>query len=448
MEWEKKKNRKEKYNLNHYIMKYINKTNKLLVVKIDQYRLIFNLNRKVPITSTSIYLICEERTWSEVIGHTDFYISIFLPTKEKKITSNPNLQFVWHAFDDKSKMAYLPANKVKNYDHNNIPSEAYLRKYGKMLSYNKFVEKFHTTHFEKGYNLRFEVREDVTHIYSQNENIGSCMSNKSFLTDMYEEVGCNILTAWNGDEVYGRAIVWKNHELVSGEKNYPALLDRCYAVDNTIKDLMGIYAKEQGWDVRRSNCSYYDEFESGNKYRIPIRKDNIPWLDTFRQGMIMEGKPYATNDAYENGITLQDTDGSCLDTLICHHCGCEIIIGEEIKIDGYSYCQDCTVYSEYDNWILIANARQDIDGNWFSKENDNFECVDGNWYYNDDRRIRWDGINNEYILRIHAVFVESENCYTHEDNVVVCKECGANVLKTNVNEDGLCRNCIKVKTTV
>jgi hypothetical protein len=427
-------------------MKYINKTEKLLVVKIDQYRLIIDLRRGYPINQNGNYLNTGEGTWPNVMEHTDFFISTFLPTGEKLITCNPDLQFVWHAFDDKSKMAYLPSARVRQYDHNNIPNEKYLRRYGKMLSYNKFVEKFHTQHFPKGYNITLEVRDDVTNIYNQHENVGSCMSDKNYLTDMYEEVGCNILTAWNDGEVYGRAIVWNNHELVQGEKNYPALLDRCYAVSNDVKDLMRDYAVKHGWDIRQSDCSYYDEFVSGNKYRIAIRPNYIPWLDTFRQGVLIDEKPYATNDAYKRGKTLQNTDGTELQPLYCDCCG-ELIEEEKVLyIGGDSFCRNCAVLTENEGWILREDAQMDVDENWFRAGDENYYLINGEWYYCQDRRIVWDTYTQEYILKSEAVFSPDGDGYTHRDNVKECKECGELVYE--VNEEGLCTNCIEVEVKV
>lgn len=422
--------------------RYIFQSDKFASFKMDGMKYFFRIDNGEWHRPKRYNDLCSLSTFSEFRDGFEFlktcHIGTFLETGQKFLTGNADLQLVWYAIQDHKKMAYLPHTKVSKYNG----TDAYLEKHGKMLSYGKFCDKFSTEWFPQPCANDLSIEKEIVDVYNDDSKIDSCMSGADDLVDFYEEMDCSILVARDCDgNVTGRAVIWHNPILVSGEKNYPALLDRCYAVDERIKTKMRQFATDRGWDVRNSDEPYFSSFRSGNRYNIACCRDNnIPWLDTLK--FYQDG--FINNFS---GKSMQNTEGSTVNSLVCSHCGNEIDEDEVNYIDDSPYCNDCVVYSvHYGECILQDDAVYcECIGDWISEDDESFECVNGNMYPVNDGVIVYDELDECYIMTDDSVWCDSETITTHRDNAHLCDECGEWFTDKLEEIDGksLCPECLK-----
>lgn len=357
------------------------------------------------------------------VFNDDLYVGNYIDEDIKYITNNPDLQLVWIAYSDASKLAYLPARKMDGYKRAE-DKDAYLTKNGKMLSYGKFCTKFGTSFFPQPCSDSIQIEDCVEDVYMEKDaHFKSCMVGKSHLVDFYDEMKCKIITARDCEgRLTGRAILWP--EMKCFEGGLHKVLDRIYGNSEMVKDAIRAYAVKNGIDVKVNNGSDCTEFESGRYYYTTLVRDSqIPWMDTFLY--YSNGKIY--NDPCESDKELQNTDGSNVYTYNCAYCGCELS-DDDIIIDAYGNeaCDNCVIYVEGraehypEDQVMFCHATNEM----VLINDEDYQEVGGEIYPIDGDFIRYDEYDEKWIMAYDAVYCESEEMVTHIDNATVCEICG------------------------
>jgi len=285
----------------------------------------------------------------------NLWICYNLDTEKRFLSIDADNAITWIAYDDPSKMAYLPAKFHQKY--NLCPQDKkkdFLTKNGRMLKYNKMLERWPVLsgYIKMPIYYTFEVSNDVVAAYRS--KVDSCMQGKDDLTDFYEEAGCSALIARSNDdgEIIGRAVLW--------HIDAATYCDRIYALDADIIENMQDYARSQGYILRKHNNAEPTKWEDDKRIKILApRLDYIPWMDTFYQGYLDNGDLWMTNYSTGDGISLRDTSGTdaTRPRIYCEGCG-EYLDDDDyiIYVCGDPYCEDCTVTDNNGNGILNERA--------------------------------------------------------------------------------------------
>lgn len=242
--------------------------------------------------------------------------------------------------------------------------------------------------------------------------------------EIYEDKA-KLLICKKEDKILGRAIVW---ELPEG-----TFMDRIYTCYDYLENQFIDYAQSQKWHYRRNNCllsdgdyqEWYgpeDNYTDYREYDLTIQLDRnytyVPYIDSFRY--YNKDNNTINTSPYKGSYCLSNTDGSYGDddytTFVCEHCGAEIRSHNDDIPFGWHYseyedaylCDDCAVYcSGLDDYVSIGTPTiEAIESNGikliypesYIKEQEDYVCVEGQWYNIDNNRIKYDEETDSYIL--------------------------------------------------
>ena len=210
-------------------------------------------------------------------------------------------------------------------------------------------------------------------------------------------------------------------------------MDRIYTCYDYLENQFIDYAQSQKWHYRRNNCllsdgdyqEWYgpeDNYTDYREYDLTIQLDRnytyVPYIDSFRY--YNKDNNTINTSPYKGSYCLSNTDGSYGDddytTFVCEHCGAEIRSHNDDIPFGWHYseyedaylCDDCAVYcSGLDDYVSIGTPTiEAIESNGikliypesYIKEQEDYVCVEGQWYNIDNNRIKYDEETDSYIL--------------------------------------------------
>lgn len=166
-----------------------------------------------------------------------------------------------------------------------------------------------------------------------------------------------ILLNDNG-ELMARALNWKAKD---SEGNDVIYLDRVYAINDNLKNIIYDWGKKQGYLTYKDNERLY--------ININIDEDQpMPYLDSFcfysTKGVL---STHSGVNPYEIDCVFQHTEGLTIYDIAtprCSNCGESMTRGEECYSDTSecSCCQDCATWSNYHNTYVLDNRVVNING--------------------------------------------------------------------------------------
>lgn len=192
----------------------------------------------------------------------------------------------------------------------------------------------------------------------------SCMRSSACqeYLDIYTNNDVEMLIAIDTDnKLHGRALLWPRSmwNMNYFEKsNY--IMDRIYGTEVTINRFIN-FAKENNW-VYKKYQNFSDNrtfiYDNGDGYsaidkKMKMNLDSIdfcyyPYVDTFNT--LVDYDNFGLKN-FGDGDKLTDTGGGTesRNGMTCIDCGHEINEDDARWIDDDAYCDDCVVYSEYDD---------------------------------------------------------------------------------------------------
>lgn len=286
----------------------------------------------------------------------------------------------------------------------------------------------------------------------------------------YDDVpGLKILYGTSEKGLAYRALFWLVE--INGKKRF--FIDRIYSTD-IVNSSLTTLAKRRGWMWRRFDSSTI--YDGDTKINEPVL---FPSNIDFMARGVTEGTPYMDTLCYYddgmgfrtdergNAISVQDCSGHALGgSFECESCGSCIDEDDIIYIDGNAYCEDCVTYCEgCGEYHVESNVNMVECGEHFYCEeyalNHNWnqcdecgewrrDCIcaeDGNMYcedcYND--KFTWCEECECEMLREDSTEGPDGNWYCEDcynNKFAVCEECGDVFIKDELNEDGICENCV------
>lgn len=252
----------------------------------------------------------------------------------------------------------------------------------------QFVGRFKAAEKLGDFNFA-TTADDIDRIYDQVCS-DSCMRGRE-VGEFYHCVKAQVLYLRNGDEIVGRAVVWK---ITEPDITY---MDRIYGAEGEqdwVEQKFMDYAKTMGWYHKRSQ----DRFQNtpyvspegevrwfAMKIKTPncIEADFYPYLDTFKSG----GDKSLYNEYGMGEYDYEHTEGHRTDE------------DEEA--------------AEHEGEVQLEN------GDWCDE--DDAVIVDGDYYHRDDCVICHR--TGDYILESDAYAIQisrNETIYIHEDYVNRC----------------------------
>lgn len=296
------------------------------------------------------------------------------------------------------------------------------------------------------------ITDEVEKIYKMpvHEHSGtlasSCMRNDSghdcrHYSDFYDSIGAKIAYTLAADgRLLGRALLW--HGVINKDTNEEfCYMDRIYGSESMIMAFKewaeenGFYSKiEQSYN--NSKLQLGSNFVSNYHFNAGCcidEFDGVPFVDT----MCYYSGRYITSYGSvnrENSYCMQNCDGSvpCSgEECCCHECGANLDECERYEIDGNLYCDECCVYSEYNDCYII---------------NEEATMVGDDYYYNSEisscGHCGCDIAPSENTIETASGDTICESCYErHYDICEVCNEVVSNNDIVEVDGRRLCNSC-------
>ncbi len=286
----------------------------------------------------------------------------------------------------------------------------------------------------------------ITDNYRNSIGGSSCMTeNDGGYTRMYENNPDRFqqltMKYCNGS---ARAIV---HKLDNGKY----LMDRIYS-DNDLSGKMQDYAIKQGWFYRWSNeasthgiCFNGDKIDDYNEMIVSgLSYDNgeVPYMDTLTEYRLQGSKMdiFHGRASYSSDGTLDSTKGQLENRISCENCGETMSDDDTFNAGDTILCRDC--YGE--NYFYCESCNEDFHNNdGVYIEDDEVRvcqsCADnsGNYYQCDN----CDKYHSQPTTETNDAYNLCESCLF--DKYTVCESCDGWYPSSDINDDGLCADCIE-----
>ena len=332
---------------------------------------------------------------------------------------------------------YLEWERLSNYQNETAESNAYRERVAVMTRPGRFFKKFgiedpqrleYITSLFIDYDLEVVTGEDIRKFYrggayTSHESTtlhSSCMKYTKCQPwfDIYVE-NCDMLIAKDPEgKIYGRAIIWKNVELVDHDSPI-TFMDRIYGSDAFVHSAKR-YAQAQGWyhKTQQNYCSHqFVTCPDGSRIedaalRVPIDKtyDHYPYMDTMST-LTCNETDVANCRNWGAALDLDDTEGGGLNDIFTS-CSC---CSNRIYEDDIEYLPDdspCCSHCYNDQTVECHGC---WDRHWVD---DVIESVEGNFYCErcaDRRRCEVCGI------------VVDDLITNQHTNQTVCESCNVNI---------------------
>jgi hypothetical protein len=297
----------------------------------------------------------------------------------------------------------------------------------------EFTNKFKAALEKKGERILLVKGDDIAFWYksenywSQYYTLGnSCMKEKpSSYFDIYVKNPdkCQMLCLVEEDEndgkekLKGRALVWKIDTIkgsvsVPNPEKFEYLMDRQYAIDDSIVQKMRDYAVSEGWAFKANNNHYsLSEFTFNGKNHIvgiiiELKKEKYvryPYMDTFKRYNPFNGNLYNDDERDDNvgQYILEDTGG-----------GYEEISDEEKFYSEYyseEISEEDAVWSEPLSDYLWRNRAVEVRTGGRGNRG---------WYPEDYENIVFSEWNDEFLHVEDAIYSDAYGYYIYDDDAI------------------------------
>jgi hypothetical protein len=347
---------------------------------------------------------------------------------------------------DRSKISYLRGDRVPQYSHlyyNNAyrKSKAFHTSIGKLVADSNVsqAEIQKASALLQYQNSKIIITDKIQYYYHENNysklsgNLGnSCMRHDSLqdAIKLYEIIGKGIVQLAvildSDDKVLARGLLW--YTARDNDNNNIIYLDRVYGVDDNYQTKLYDWAEQKGYKHYKNNS---------NHLSIKVSIDNnipLPYMDTFR---------YYNYDGYLNNndgdVCLESTDARTIEELDdnyeCEHCHNTVSRNEILYIDDYGIylCDGCWVYSEDEQRHIPEKYAIEINGEYYSEDNENicYSDYDSQYYLIDD--CVYSEYHNSYLACQDVVFCESDDDYYFINDTCIIEIDGKYYLKNDEN---------------
>ena len=376
-----------------------------------------------------------------------------------------DINFLDFAYADPTKISYIPDDRLSHFG-GDYYNQQLRRKYCYMARPGKLLRRIfpkipphileNVSNILKSDNTNTEIKLldpcDIPGVYSAKTaptgTIGnSCMNNApSAHFEIYNDLCKGILTAWDGDVLVARALVWE----LTGDITF---VDRIYFDKDFRCEQMTLHAQSNGWWTKRAQ-SYTDkchfvkpdgEIVTKN-FSVEYNKDDyssFPYMDTFTYG-----DDFRISNLDLGCFTFESTDGGYMpeeDRCWSEYNGAYISEDEAVWVAGvgdyfypnqvvtigfeYYYHGDCVELRDGDyalerdavdigngrteEWILAEDSIYDEVDDRDIHIDDSVELNDGRYTHTEN--TIGDDITGEIILHVDKVALK-DGRWTHIDN--------------------------------
>lgn len=288
---------------------------------------------------------------------------------------------------------------------------------------------------------------------------GSCMGSKNGFFQIYNknEDVCKLLILKEGDELIGRALIWKIQSVSNSPSQFEYFMDRQYTIEDHNVLKFRKYAEERGWAYKAYNThsNYKEVSYNGSIFSCNMviqlgdyKYEKFPYLDTFKRYNYKTHQLFNDNSNIDFCYILDSTEGNYREvgnTVYSEYHGRDILMSIAVENSelGWLIQDEC----------IIPKGRSD----WWPRESQYIYNINGEYYHTSDliwsrkyRRyylpevvhqvIRFTGIFNffiDYVPNDEIVMPEDgeQAIWYKALNLINSLEVGFGFLKNDIIED-------------